>query len=48
MRTRLQLNVKNAFEKGRLQTVGANPDGSPYAFRIIDPRQFILSAKFDL
>lgn len=48
VRTRLQFNVKNAFEGGRLQTVGVNADGSPYAFRIIDPRQFILSARFDL
>jgi hypothetical protein len=48
VRTRIQLNVKNIFENGRLQTVAVNPDGSPYAFRIIDPRQFILSAKFDL
>ena len=48
VRTRLQLNVRNVFENGRLQTVAVNPDGSPYAFRIIDPRQFILSAKFDL
>jgi hypothetical protein len=45
---RLQLNVNNAFESGRLQTIAVNPDGSPYAYRIIDPRQFILSATFDL
>jgi len=24
------------------------PDGTPLAYRIIDPRQFILSASFDL
>ena len=46
--TRLQLNVKNAFEGGRLQAIGVNPDGRGYAFRIIDPRQFILSASFEL
>ena len=45
---RLQLNVRNAFESGRLQTIGVNPDGTGYNFRIIDPRQFILSATFDL
>jgi len=45
---RLQLNVKNVFENGRLQTVAANPDGTGYAFRIIDPRQYVLSATFDL
>ena len=44
----IQLNVNNVFENGRLQAVAVNPDGSPWAFRIIDPRQFILSVKFDL
>lgn len=48
VRCRLQFNVRNVFEKGRLQAVGVNPDGTPYAFRIVDPRQFILSANFDL
>jgi hypothetical protein len=48
IRARIQLNVKNIFENGRLQAVAYNPDGSPFAFRIIDPRQFILSANFDL
>ena len=46
--TRLQLNVKNVFENGRLQPVAYNPDGAGFAYRIIDPRQFILSANFDL
>ena len=44
----LQLNVKNAHEGGRLQPVSAFPDGTPNAYRIIDPRLFILSATFDL
>lgn len=48
VRTRLQLNVKNVFEDGRLQAVGYNPDGQPFAFRIVDPRQFILTASFSL
>jgi outer membrane receptor protein involved in Fe transport len=48
VRCRLQLNVNNVFEDGRLQAVAVNPDGTPWAFRIIDPRQFILSASFDL
>jgi outer membrane receptor protein involved in Fe transport len=43
-----QLNVRNLQESGRLQPVGAFPDGTPNAFRIIDPRIFILQAKFDL
>lgn len=45
---RVQLNCRNAFEGGRLQVVGVNPDGVPYNFRIIDPRQWILSLAFDL
>ncbi|MFZ9838283.1 MAG: TonB-dependent receptor plug domain-containing protein [Opitutaceae bacterium] len=48
VRTRLQLNVRNALEDGRLQPVAVNPDGTPFAYRIIDPRQFILTATFDL
>ena len=44
----LQLNVRNVQENGRLQPVSAFPDGTPNAFRIVDPRQFILSATFDL
>ncbi|WP_414660193.1 TonB-dependent receptor [Horticoccus sp. 23ND18S-11] len=48
VRTKVQLNVKNAFEGGRLQPIAINPDGTPYAYRIIDPRQFILSASFEL
>ncbi len=48
VRGRVQLNVRNLFEDGRLQAVAANPDGKPYAFRIIEPRQFILSTSFEL
>jgi outer membrane receptor for ferric coprogen and ferric-rhodotorulic acid len=43
-----QVNAQNIFEgEGRLQAVGAYPDGTPNNFRIIDPRQFIVSAIFD-
>ena len=48
VRCRVQLNVNNVFENGKLKPVAVNPDGTPWAFRIIDPRQFILSATFDL
>jgi outer membrane receptor protein involved in Fe transport len=40
---RTQLNVRNAFEDGRLQGVAVNPLGQTTAFRIIDPRLFILT-----
>lgn len=43
-----QLNVKNIQEGGRLQATSAFPDGTPSSLRIVDPRQFILSATFDL
>lgn len=42
-----QLNVRNVQESGRLQAISAYPDGTPNGYRIIDPRQFILSATFD-
>ncbi len=48
VRTRVQLNVRNVFEDGRLQPVAVNPDGTGWAFRIIDPRQFFVSATFNL
>ena len=49
VRATFQLNVKNVQENGgRLQTTGAFFDGKPSTYRIIDPRQFILSASFDL
>jgi outer membrane receptor for ferric coprogen and ferric-rhodotorulic acid len=43
-----QLNVRNVTESGRLQPIAAYPDGTINTYRIIDPRQFILSATFDL
>ncbi|MFM7751386.1 MAG: TonB-dependent receptor plug domain-containing protein [Opitutaceae bacterium] len=48
VRANVQLNVKDVFENGRLQAVAANPDGSIYAWRIKEPRQFILTVGFDL
>jgi outer membrane receptor protein involved in Fe transport len=48
VRAKLQLNIVNATESGRLQTIGVNPDGQGYAFRIIDPRKFVLSTSFEL
>ncbi len=47
VRAKIQLNLTNAFENGGLRTVGVNPDGSPFNFRIINPRQFVLSSTFD-
>jgi hypothetical protein len=46
--TRFQLNVNNVTENGRLQPIAVNPDGRPWNYRIIDPRQFIFTTSFDL
>ena len=46
--TSFQLNVRNLTEGGRLQPIGAYPDGTINTYRIVDPREFILSATFDL
>lgn len=43
-----QLNARNIQESGRLQPIAAFPDGSISSYRIVDPRQFILTATFDL
>jgi hypothetical protein len=49
IRANFQLNVKNVQESGGgLQATGAFFDGRPSTYRIVDPRQFILSASFDL
>jgi len=48
IRARVQLNIKDVFEKGRLQPVAVNPDGNYFAYRIVDPRRFTLSTSFDL
>lgn len=48
IRCSLQFNVNNVFEGGRLQAISYNPDGTAWNYRIVDPRQFILTARFDL
>jgi outer membrane receptor protein involved in Fe transport len=48
IRTTFQLNVSNVTEGGHLQGVAVNPDGQYWNYRIIDPRQFIFTTRFDL
>ncbi len=49
VKARFQFNVKNVGEDGgNLQATSAFFDGKISAYRIVDPRQFILSASFDL
>ena len=43
-----QLNARTRGETGRLQPVGAFPNGTPLACRIVDPARCILQLKFDL
>jgi outer membrane receptor protein involved in Fe transport len=47
VRMKIQLNVNNVTEGGHLEPVAVNFDGSPWAYRIIDSRQFILTTSFD-
>ncbi len=44
----VQLNVRNVQEGGRLQAISAFPSGAASSYRIVDPRQFVLSVTFDL
>ena len=44
----VQLNIRNAFENGRIQPIGALPNGQPHSFRIVDPQLFILTTTFSL
>ncbi|HET7536193.1 MAG TPA: hypothetical protein VFJ90_07055, partial [Candidatus Didemnitutus sp.] len=46
--TTIQVNVRNIAEGGRLQPIGAFPDGTPNAYRIVDPRQYFVTVSFDL
>jgi hypothetical protein len=43
-----QLNARNLGENGRLQPIGAFPNGVPLAYRIVDPALYIFQVKFDL
>ena len=43
---KLQLNINNVTESGRLLPTAVNFDGKPWAYRIIDPRQFVLTSTF--
>jgi hypothetical protein len=47
VRMKVQLNVSNVFESGSLRPVLVNFDGTPYSYRIIDPRLFTLTTSFD-
>lgn len=48
IKSSLQLNIRNVLESGRLQAYNANPDGTFSAYRIVDPREYVLSMSFDL
>ncbi|PTY06217.1 hypothetical protein DB347_12275 [Opitutaceae bacterium EW11] len=44
---KIQLNCNDVFENGGLRPIAVNWDGLPYAYRIIDSRQFVLSSTFE-
>lgn len=47
--TMIQLNVRNIQSGGAyLQPIAAYPSGVPDAYRIVDPRQYILTVTFNL
>lgn len=46
--TTLRFNVQNLGETGRLQGIGAFPDGTISTYRIVDPQKFIFTLSFDL
>jgi len=47
VRLKVQFNIRDANKSGGLQAVQFNPDGSPSAFRILDPRQYSLTTTFE-
>lgn len=47
VRTKIQFNVVDAFQDGRLVPVFINFDGTPTGYRIVDSRRMTLSAKFE-
>jgi hypothetical protein len=48
IRTRVQLNCRDAFANRGLRATSWNPEGYPATFRILDGRQWVLSTTFDL
>ena len=46
-RMKIQLNINNVLENGGIQPIAVNWDGLPWAYRIVDPRQIVLTTTFD-
>jgi outer membrane receptor protein involved in Fe transport len=44
---KFQFNVRNLNEQGHLQPVAAFPDGTPYAYRITEPTEYLMTVTFD-
>ena len=47
VQVRFQFNVRDLTEKGGLQAIAYNLDGSPAYYRIVDPRQFLFTTTFE-
>jgi hypothetical protein len=47
IRMTVQINCRDVWSQGYLQTVQMNPDGTAQAFRIVPPRQWYLQTTFD-
>ncbi len=42
-----RFKIENVQESGRLEPISAYPDGTPNAYRIVDPRRYIAAVTFD-
>jgi hypothetical protein len=47
IRLKVQLNLRDLWSNGYLETVGVNPDAAATVFRIVPPRQYYLTTTFD-
>jgi hypothetical protein len=47
IRAKVQLNIRDATEKGGLRPIVYEADGTPAQYRIVDPRTYFLTVTFD-
>lgn len=47
IKMKIQFNINNVNEGGRLAPTQVNFDGQAWAYRIIDPRQYVLTTTFE-
>ncbi len=47
IKMKVQVNVRDLWESGRLSVQGTNPDGAPAVYRVVPPRQWFVTTTFD-